>query len=147
MPLLQFLPIRIREDENRYALQGVYVGDDLSRTPYLAALANNATHTVSMKIVYLPSPLQESFDTHTDACPEGYDCTADQWTFGDDNPMVGDTQSIHYDFRFGGFKGKWKPFKDAGKEGWHVYWKGNAGIHHPVQFDLIPVLKSDQLVD
>ncbi|KAF9694000.1 hypothetical protein EKO04_007862 [Ascochyta lentis] len=134
-PPLKFLPIRLRDDANKYALRGDGVGDDLSRTPYLAAFTNNATRTVTLKIVYLPTPLRESFETQTDACPEGYDCTADQWML--DEPGNG----IYQDFKFGGFKGRWEPFKDAGKEGWHVYWKGNAGIHHPLQFDLVPITK------
>lgn len=145
-PPLKFLPIRLRDDDNKYALRGDAVGDDLSRTPYLAALTNNATRTVSLKIVYLPTPLRESFETQTDACPEGYDCTADQWTFGELSPDSGRNQ-IYHDFEFGGFKGRWEPFKDAGKEGWHVYWKGNAGVHHPVQFDLVPVIQSDNRAD
>lgn len=145
-PGLKFLPIRLRDDDDRYALRGEGVGDDLSRTPYLAALTNNATRTVSLKIVYLPTPLRESFETQTDACPNGYDCTADQWTF--DAPATGDlqpggSQKTYYNLKFGGFKGNWEPFKDAEKEGWHVYWKGNAGMHHPVQLDLVPVIHGD----
>ncbi|KAJ4989964.1 hypothetical protein SVAN01_04611 [Stagonosporopsis vannaccii] len=134
---LKFLPIRIRDDDNKFALRGESVGDDLSRTPYLAALTNSATRTVSMKIVYLPTPLRESFETQTDACPKGYDCTADQWTFAD---IASREDQVHYDFTFGGFKGRWEPFKDAGIEGWHVYWKGNAGVRHAVQFDLVPAI-------
>lgn len=139
-PGLQFLPIRLRDDDDKYALRGFSVGDDLSRTPYLAALTNNATRTVSLKIVYLPTPLRESFETQTDACPEGYDCTADQWTFDEPTPTAGDSQQTCYNLKFSGFNGVWEPFKDAGKEGWHVYWKGNAGMHHPVQFDLVPFI-------
>src|SRR5690242_1752404 len=134
-PPLKFLPIRIHDDDDKYALRGDGIGDDLSRTPYLAALTNIATRTVSMKIVYLPTPLRESFETQTDACPKGYECTADQWIFADSGS--GESR-VHYDFAFGGFKGRWKPFKDAGTEGWHVYWKGNAGMQHSMQFDLVP---------
>ncbi|KAH6612050.1 hypothetical protein C7974DRAFT_90489 [Boeremia exigua] len=141
-PALKFLPIRIHNEDNKYALRGYGVGDDLSRTPYLAALTNNATRTVSLKIVYLPTPLRESFKTQTDACPEDYDCTADQWTF-DDPSRLSSSAQFYRDLRFGGFKGRWEPFKDAGKEGWHVYWKGNAGIHHPVQFDLVPTTQGN----
>lgn len=141
---LKFLPIRLRDDDNKYALRGISVGDDLFRTPYLAALINNATRTVSLQIAYLPTPLRESFETQIDACPSGYDCTADEWTFDDPTPVPGDTQKPYYNLKFSGFKGVWEPFKDAGKEGWHVYWKGNAGIHHPVQFDLVPVIGDDQ---
>ncbi|KAF1926401.1 uncharacterized protein M421DRAFT_7012 [Didymella exigua CBS 183.55] len=146
-PGLKFLPILLRDDDNKYALRGEAVGDDLSRTPYLAALTNKATRTVSMKIVYLPTPLRESFDTQTDACPKGYDCTADQWTFDEPTPTPGGRRNIYYNLRFGGFKGSWEPFKDAGKEGWHVYWKGNAGMYHHVQFDLVPVVSGNVRVD
>lgn len=135
-PPLKFLPIRLRDDDNKFALRGYDSGDDLSRTPYLAALTNTATRTAGLKIVYLPTPLRESFETQTDACPEGYDCTADEWEF--DDIAAGDSQT-YYNLKFSGFKGRWEPFKDAGKEGWHVYWKGNAGVHHPVQLDLVPV--------
>lgn len=141
-PPLKFLPVRIRDDDNKYALRGDSVGDDLSRTPYLAALTNKATRTVSLKIVYVPTPLRESFDTQTGACYEGYDCTADQWVFADLGSVSGRSQ-VYHDLRFGGFPGRWEPFKDAGTEGWHVYWKGNPGVHHSVQFDLVPVLQSN----
>ncbi|KAJ8114305.1 hypothetical protein OPT61_g3788 [Boeremia exigua] len=138
-PPLRFTPVRIRNDDNRYALRGDGVGDDLSRIPYLAALINRVTRTVSMKIVYLPTPLQESFETQTDACLQGYSCTADQWFFSDVGPISG-PKEVYRDFRFGGFRGRWELFKDAGREGWHVYWKGAAGTHRPVQFDLVSVV-------
>ena len=111
------------------------------RTAYLAALTKNATRTVSLKIVYLPTPLRESFETQTGVCPEGYDCSADHGTFDEIN------DGVYHDFRFEGFKGKWGPFKDAGKEGWYVYWKGDAGVHHPVHLDLVPVTQDDDIVD
>jgi hypothetical protein len=139
-PGIEFIPIRLHDDDNKYALRGISVGDDLSRTPYLAALTNNATRTVSLKIVYVPTPLRESFETQTDACPEGYDCTADQWTFDEPTPIPGNSQQAYYNLKFGGFTGVWAPFKDAGKEGWHIYWKGDAGMHHPIQFDLVPAI-------
>lgn len=91
--------------------------------------------------MYLSTPLHESFETQTDACPAGYDCTADQWTLGEFD------DGIYPDLKFGGFKGRWEPFKDAGRDGWHVYWKGNAGVHHPVQFDLVPVVQSVNHID
>lgn len=137
-PPLKFLPIRIRDDDNKFALRGDDIGDDLSRTPYLAALVNEATRTVSMKIVYLPNPLRESFETQTDACPEGYHCSADQWEF---SSIASNDDPVYYDLKFAGFKGRWEPFKDAGKEGWHVYWKGNGGLTNPIQLDLVPLLQ------
>lgn len=136
-PPLKFIPIRLRNNGNEYALRGMDMGDDLSRTPYLAALTNNATRTVGLKIVYIPTPLRESFETQPDACPEGYDCTADQWTLSDDN------NGIYPNLRFEGFDGQWEPLKDTDKEGWHVYWRGNSDIQHPVQFDLVPVTKEN----
>ncbi|KAF2999886.1 hypothetical protein E8E13_008275 [Curvularia kusanoi] len=132
-PPLKFYPVRVHDDDDKFALRGDDIGDDLARTPYLAALANNATRTVGLKIVYLPTPLRESFETQTDACPEGYDCTADQWMFDQTDP--GDGQTF-YNLQFGGFTGKWSPFKDAGKEGWHVYWKGDGGAPVTIQLDL-----------
>lgn len=140
-PPSKFLPIRLRANDDKYALREDSVTDDLSRSPYLAALANNSTRTVSLKLVYLSTPMRESFETQTDACPEGYDCTADQWTLDE----IGD--GVYQDFRFAGFRGKWEPFKDAGKEGWHVYWKGNAGAQHPVQLNLVPVVPDDKFVN
>ncbi|KAG9201936.1 hypothetical protein G6514_005131 [Epicoccum nigrum] len=112
-PPPQFIPVRIRDDDNKFALRGDDSGDDLSQTPYLAALAHKATRTVSLKIVYLPTPLRESFETLAEACPEGYECTTDQWVFDEDDS--GDGQ-ILYNLQFAGFQGKWVPFKDAGKE-------------------------------
>ena len=135
-PPLRFLPIRVRDDDNKFALRGDGSGDDLSQTPYLTALANKATRTVSLKIVYLPTPLRESFETQIDDCPEGYDCIADQWMFDEDSS--GDGQVL-YNMQFAGFKGKWFPFKDAGKEGWHVYWKGDFGEYISINFDLVPL--------
>jgi hypothetical protein len=139
-PPPQFIPVRIRDDDNKFALRGDDSGDDLSQTPYLAALAHKATRTVSLKIVYLPTPLRESFETLAEACPEGYECTADQWVF--DEYDSGDGQ-ILYNLQFAGFQGKWVPFKDAGKEGWHVYWKGDLGWHRSINFDLVPVPQDD----
>jgi hypothetical protein len=46
---------------------------------------------------------------------------------------------VRPNFRFAGFDGKWEPFKDAAPEGWHVYWKGNSGLYHPIQLDLAPL--------
>jgi hypothetical protein len=132
-PPLQLVPVRISDQDNTtYALRGS-VGDDLSNTPYLTALINPSTHTVSMKIVYLPSPLQASFEANPEACPEGYRCSADQWTFETNS---GNGSFVNLGFE--GFKGRWVPFKDTRGEGWHLYWKGNAGLHHAVQLDLVP---------
>ena len=130
---LKFIPLQITiSDETTYALRGS-VGDDLSRTPYLSAVINPSTHTVSMEITHLPNPLQSSFVATPDACPEGCLCAADQWTFDSDED--GKLSNLG----FGEFKGKWVPFKDARAEGWTLYWKGNAGLHHAIQLDLAPL--------
>ena len=86
-----------------------------------------------MAIVYIAKPTRRSFKVTSDVCPDGYECVADQWTFD-----AARSDMVHPDFRFEGFKGNWEPFKDAGKEGWHVYWKGDAGLYHPITLDMVP---------
>jgi hypothetical protein len=61
-------------------------------------------------------------------CPSGY-----QRTFDDA------VDAVYSNFRSAGSKGRSEPFKDAGKEGWHIYWKGDCGSHHPIQLDLVPM--------
>ena len=78
--------------------------------------------------------MRSSFKSNPEACPDGYECIADQWEMDDAGK-----DGVYSDFRFAGFKGKWEPFKDAAPEGWHVYWKGNAGLTHPIQLDLVPL--------
>jgi hypothetical protein len=74
-----------------------------------------------------------SFTVDADTCPPGYECVVDQWMFD-----VAVNMALP-NFRFAGFEGKWKPFKDAGKEGWHVYWKGDTGVYSPIELDLVPM--------
>jgi hypothetical protein len=128
---LKLTPVQIvTSSSTTWALQGP-AGDDLSLTPFLAAIINPSTHTVSMSLVHLPSPLASSFAASPAACPTGCLCAADQWTFdvGADGALA--------NLGFGEFKGKWVPFRDAGEEGWTLYWKGNAGLRHTVQIDLV----------
>jgi hypothetical protein len=132
-PPLKFIPVKVTN--GNYALQGEGRSDNLSEISFLAALKSKAgTHTASMAIVYMSRPNDRSNKFYLNACPAGYECIADQWTF--DDPQA---DLLRADFRFAGFNGKWDSFKDAGDEGWHVYWKGNAGLFHPIQLDLAPV--------
>jgi hypothetical protein len=85
-----------------------------------------------MAIIHISKPSRHS-EAVFDSCPEGYACAVDQWMFDDD------VDNVHPNFRFASFEGKWEPFKDAGAEGWHVYWKGNEGLYHPIQLDLVPI--------
>lgn len=113
------------------------MGDDLTKTPWLTALkANGGTRTVSLKISYLPSPTRESFKANPDMCSDGFECIADEWILN--RP---DAKGIYTNLRFAGFNGKWEPFGDAAPEGWHVYWKGNAGLYHPIELDLVPLVE------
>jgi hypothetical protein len=80
-----------------------------------------------------------SFTINPDTCPEGYECVVDQWTFDAAVDMA------YPNFRFVGFKGNWKPFKDAGKEGWHVYWKGDTGVHAPIHLDMVSMAEYEEL--
>jgi hypothetical protein len=117
-PPLKFRPLKLLN--GNYALQGEIDGDDPSKTSYLAALiSNEGTRAASMA----------SLDT----CPKGDKCIADRWTF------ARSINSVYPDFRFAGFEGRWEPFKDAGREVWHLYWKGDFGPHHSIQLALVPV--------
>jgi hypothetical protein len=117
-PPLKFRPLKL--SNGNYAVQGEIDGNDPSKASYLAALiSSEGTRSASMASLY--------------TCPEGDECIADQWTFA---PWI---NSVYANFRFAGFKGRWEPFKDAGKEGWHLYWKGDFGPHHSIQLDLVSV--------
>ena len=134
-PPIKLRPIRLTN--GTYALRGEPIGGDLSKTSYLAALNSKAgTRTVSMAIINIPSPMQDSSEHDPEACPEGFECIADQWTLDE-----ADKYGVYSNLQFAGFKGRWEPFKDAAPEGWHVYWKGNAGLHHQIQFDLVPLAR------
>jgi hypothetical protein len=88
---------------------------------------------MSMAIVYAQKPTFHSSAFEPETYPEGYECVIDQWMFDEAG-----TDMVHHDFRFAGYQGNWQPFKDAGEEGWHVYWKGDTGLDHPIQMDLAP---------
>jgi hypothetical protein len=101
---------------------------------YLAALeSTTGTRTMSLAIVYAQKPSLHLYKFEPDTCPKGYECVVDQWMFGEAG-----TDMVHRDFRFADYQGSWRPFKDAGQEGWHVYWKGDTSLDHPIQMDLAP---------
>lgn len=130
-PPVKFRPISL--ENGYYALEGEE--DDDERSPLLTALmSTKGTRTASMAMIYLPPPSEFQTRDEFVTCPEGYECSTGEWTFGNAG-----TDGVHEDFRFGKFKGQWQPFKDAGREGWHVYWKGNAGLDHPIKLDLVPL--------
>jgi hypothetical protein len=83
-----------------------------------------------MFIVYTADPAQ----IDPEACPQGYKCVADQWTLG-----AAGEDGVYPDFGYAGYRGKWAPFQDAGVEGWHVYWKGDAGNRRTIGLELEPV--------
>ena len=130
-PPLMFIPVQITN--GHYALQAEDNGDgEGSEMPCLAALeSTSGTRTASMAVI---SALGTTSDeAEFDSCPDGYTCVTDQWTFGDASADL-----VHPDFHFAGYKGNWAPFKDAGVEGWHVYWKGDEGLAHPIKLELVP---------
>lgn len=133
-PPVKFRPIRLQN--GNYALQGEGMKEQPHRLPYLAALKlPEGTRTISMGVVFLQvDGYQKRYDGF-DGCPGNYGCIIDQWTF---DPVQ--AYMIHQNFRFAGFEGAWEPFKDAGKEGWHVYWKGDAGMRSPIRLDLVPAM-------
>ncbi|KAH7382622.1 hypothetical protein DE146DRAFT_234510 [Phaeosphaeria sp. MPI-PUGE-AT-0046c] len=136
-PPLKFVPLKVIN--GNYALQGEGGSDDLSDIPFLAALkSTTGTRTISMAMVYMSRPNRQSNNFYPNACPDGYECVTDQWAMDDPGADM-----VRAGFKFAGFDGKWEPFKDAGKEGWHMYWKGNAGLVHPLHLDLAPVQGSE----
>jgi hypothetical protein len=120
---LKFRPIKL--SNGNYVLQGD--GSNM----YLAALkSKQGTRTTSMAVMHVSQPPLHFINPVVDACPGEYECVVNNWTFDAGKDMT------FPNFRFAGFRGAWEPFKDAGKDGWHVYWKGNAGLAHPIQLDL-----------
>lgn len=131
-PGLSFRTIKV--SNGNYALRGEGENDGQDRAPFLVVLKDTiGTRTASMKVLYITSPQRIGQDAVAEACPEGYECVADQWTFDGAGEDL-----IHRNFRFAGYEGTWGPFKDAGAEGWHVYWKGNGGGYTPIALDLVP---------
>lgn len=93
-----------------------------------------------MTTIRASEPSEENVEEE-EACPEGYECSTDQWTFIT-------VSNSGFDFKYTGFQGAFEPVKDAGEEGWHVYWKSNATstgidgdgderVFHPVQLDIV----------
>ncbi|KAF2475777.1 uncharacterized protein BDR25DRAFT_300758 [Lindgomyces ingoldianus] len=137
-----FLPIPIPGKET-FAMQVPYSGDDMSETPYVTAIVSKGSHTASMKILSMPDPTATSTK---DGCP-GVEvtCVADQWSVSGGHPGVA-MKGLKYE----GWKGGWSVVKDAGTEGWHIYWvaKGEAAKAkrqfgmasvHDVDVDVVPV--------
>jgi hypothetical protein len=141
-PLLTFNPVQLTN--GNYALQAEDSGDgDGSKMPYLAALGSTSgTRTASMAVVFVLTTTSGAIKATFDSCPDGYTCVTDQWTFGGAS-----VDWVHPDFHFAGYKGNWAPFKDAGAEGWHVYWKGDEGLTHPIKLDLVPTEKEEEDCD
>jgi hypothetical protein len=130
-PPVRFRPVKVAN--GNYALQGEGEGTDSTGFPYLAALKSTiGTRTTSMALIYAQNPTLHPSSVDVGTCPEGYECVIDQWTFDDAGPDI-----VYPNFRFAGYQGRWKPMKDAKTEGWHVYWKANAGLYHPIQLDLV----------
>lgn len=87
----------------------------------------------------MPDPTLGSFKANPTACPATFQCIADQWQL--DTASTSVISRAYKNLRFAQFKGRWEPFEDAKPQGWHVYWKGNAGLNHPIDIDLVPVVK------
>ncbi|KAF1913165.1 hypothetical protein BDU57DRAFT_532247 [Ampelomyces quisqualis] len=132
-PSSNFRPVEI--GNGNYALRVDGHNDNPSKLSYLAALkSTTGTRTVSMAVVYASRPHYSANYLAVESCPAGYECVIDQWTFDE-----AESDMVYPNFRYAGFNGEWEPFKDAAPEGWHVYWKGNAGLHHPIRLDLTPL--------
>ncbi|KAF2035301.1 hypothetical protein EK21DRAFT_84916 [Setomelanomma holmii] len=131
-PGLNFRPISLAN--GRYALRGEGDNDVHNDAPYLVALKPlNGTQITGMIVLYLPTPDGELPETAVVACPDDFDCTADQWTF---DAAGGDM--VHPNFKFARSEGDWEPNKDAAPEGWHVYWRTGGDLYHPITVDLVP---------
>jgi hypothetical protein len=132
-PPLKFLPIHL--PNSFYALRGEGSHTSDGRAPFLVALkSTTGTRTASMAVLYIENPTRGQ-TWIPDACTEGYECAVDQWNFEDAG-----TDMVHPNLRFEGFEGRFQPMKDAPHgEGWHVYWKGDAGLRHPIALDLVPI--------
>lgn len=111
------------------------MGDHLSAAPYIAALESAppaSPRSISLKTIYVPSPESEDVD---EACPEGFECTADAFCVYEDGD--GGTK-----LAYGGFEGRWSAVKDAGKEGWHVYWiEGGERGSADIEIEIVPAGK------
>jgi hypothetical protein len=109
-PPLYIEPIALPNDV--YALRVTDAGDDLSKTPYIAALEDHrysyTPDVIGLKTVYASSPVSE-----VEGCPEQLACITTGFSVYED---------VGRKLAYGGFEGGWKAERDAGTEGWHVYW-------------------------
>jgi hypothetical protein len=65
-----------------------------------------------LKTIYAPSPVKEN-EGQVEGCPDEFACVPNAF-----NIYENGSRRLAY----GGFEGSWKAEKDAGIEGWHVYW-------------------------
>lgn len=101
-PPLLFRPIQLAN--GHFALRGDGANDEHGAAPYLLALkSTTGTRTASMAVIYISkSQRRHHFKTLANACPEGYECAADQWTFD-----AAGADMVHPNFRFAGYQGTW----------------------------------------
>ena len=80
-----------------------------------------------MGLVLAPTPDKETIAREPHACPDGYECTADEWTGVDDGYL-----------KFGVNRGTFEPVKEA-PEGWIVYWMGSGDEEpiHPIKLEVV----------
>ncbi|KAF2746202.1 hypothetical protein M011DRAFT_88526 [Sporormia fimetaria CBS 119925] len=144
------LPIQI-PDKAEYALRVPDRGDDLSRTPYVSALLpkDTARGSVSLRIIYIPDPRDETIGRNPDACPGGKKCAASAFVlYGMDSPNPEDgvvEEKLLGKLAYSGFEGHWEAVKDAPRsEGWHLYWKptegaGDVELGTKIEIDVVSV--------
>jgi hypothetical protein len=91
-------------------------GDDLSKTPYIAAVEDHrhsyTPEVIGLKTIYASSPVEET-DGQVEGCPDEFACVPNAFSV---------YQNGSRRLAYGGFEGGWKAEKDAGVEGWHIYW-------------------------
>jgi hypothetical protein len=135
------LPVKV-PDQATYALKLPSSGDDHGKTPYVATLVTMATRTASLGEILFSNPTKTGkwVAGPPSACPASKDCLKDAFSVyqpsaaeGDevmvDNSATGDEHgkaAVLGRLGYEGFSGQWEAWKDAGKEGWHVYWKGSG---------------------
>ncbi|KAF2275765.1 uncharacterized protein EI97DRAFT_434172 [Westerdykella ornata] len=158
---LTVLPIRIpKQEPPLYALRIPSPSDDLTNTPYLAALlpaSNGKPKWASAAPIFVPDPTGETVRKWRDRCPRGWECGADAWVIysgtdaGDESQsagsvcVAGERQPLGK-LAYGGFNGHWEAVKDApNSEGWHVYWIAEDAGKEPgvpvgtrVEIEIVP---------
>ena len=136
-------PVKIPNDST-YALKLPFSGDDLSHTPYIAALATMATRTANLGEIYVPDPTKETLDLKPSACPPEKECIADSFSLYTYN-SIDEAENVSASgslgrLSFEGFPGRFVVVKDAPKnEGWHIYWKSDDGQGAQIEIDVVPV--------